>query len=113
MGTRSGKAHWWAQRTTSIALVPLSLWLTVGLVRHTGASHAAVVAWLHSPWAAILMILTLGTAFYHAMLGLEVVIEDYVHGPARRLASMLAVRFACVVFVVTGVFAVLRIALSP
>jgi succinate dehydrogenase / fumarate reductase membrane anchor subunit len=110
--SRSGLGHWWAQRASAIALVPLSLWFAAGLVAHTGASHADVVAWLGAPVPAILMMLAIGAAFYHAMLGLEVVIEDYVHDAGTRIASILIVRFGCIGFTVAGVFAVLRIALS-
>jgi succinate dehydrogenase / fumarate reductase membrane anchor subunit len=110
--SRSGLAHWWAQRTSAIALVPLSLWFVAALVAHTGASHADVVAWLGAPLPAILTTLMIAATFYHAMLGLEVVIEDYVHDAGMRIASILVVRFGCIGFAVAGVFAVLRIAFS-
>ncbi len=110
--TKGGQAHWWAQRITAVALVPLSLWFVVAIIGHVGTDHGAVTAWLASPAVAILMVLTLVAAFYHAMLGLEVVVDDYVHGPGPRRAALVCVRFACVLLGAAGVFAVLSIAVS-
>lgn len=108
----SGTGHWWAQRVTAVALVPLSLWFVAAMVALTGADHGTVTAWLARPTTAILMVLTLAVTFYHALLGLEVVIDDYVHAPRARLPALLLVRFACVVVGLAGAFAVLRIAFA-
>lgn len=109
---RSGTGHWWAQRVTAVALVPLSLWFVASMVSLTGADHGTVTAWLARPTTAILMVLTLAVTFYHTLLGLEVVIDDYVHAPGARLPALLLVRFACVVLGLAGAFAVLRIAFA-
>ncbi len=109
---KGGTGHWWAQRVTAVALVPLSLWFVAAMVSLTGADHGTVTAWLARPSTTILMVLTLAVTFYHGLLGLEVVIDDYVHAPGARLAALLLVRFACVVVGLAGVFAVLRIAFS-
>ncbi len=107
---KSGTEHWWMQRVTAIALVPLSLWLVAGLVCHASGDFAAVSAWLAQPWTAVGMILFLATMFYHSQLGLQVVIEDYVHGEFSRIASLVLMKFAHVALAAAGIFAVLKVA---
>src|SRR5207247_332653 len=81
---KEGVDHWWAQRITAIALVPLVLWFVIAVIELAGADRAAFVAWLHHPVPAVMMVLLLIAAFYHSALGLQVVIEDYVaHESAR------------------------------
>lgn len=109
---KAATAHWWAQRVTAIALVPLGLWLVVSLIGLTGAGHRAVTEWLACPTVAVLLPLTLLAGFYHAWLGLQVVIDDYVHGPAARLATLIVVQFACVLAGAAGLYAVLRVAFA-
>ncbi len=88
----------------------LGLWFVASLVALAGADRATVAAWLHGPLAAILTILTLAAVFYHSALGLQVVIEDYVHGEGLRIGSLVLVRLSCLALGVAGIFAVLRIA---
>ena len=107
---KEGVAHWWAQRVTALALVPLALWFVGALIAHLGAPRAAVFQWLGSPLPAILMLLFLAAAFHHLALGLQVVIEDYVEPPLVRIASIVAMKFVAYAFAVAGAFAVLRIA---
>lgn len=107
----SGVKHWWAQRLTAIALVPLSVWFVAALVRQAGAGRGDVIAWLHDPVSALLMIVTLVAALYHAVLGLEEVIIDYVHGAARQ-ASLIFIKLFGALLVAAAVFAVLLIAVG-
>jgi len=106
---KAGSAHWWAQRFTALALIPLVIWLAISLIQMTGAPHAAVAAWLGHPLAATLIVLLLIAMFHHAQLGLQVVIEDYVHGEAMRLALIVAVKFAAVALGTGAIIAVLKI----
>ncbi|WP_412051812.1 succinate dehydrogenase, hydrophobic membrane anchor protein [Hoeflea sp. Naph1] len=106
-----GVGHWAAQRTSAIALVPLALWLVVALRSGAAADHAALTIWLGSPLNAMLMVLLLIAAFYHAALGLRVVAEDYIHSRARFLAVVL-IQLACIAGATVGVVAVLLIALT-
>ncbi len=106
---KGGSAHWYAQRVSAVALVLLSLWFFLSLASLGGATHANVVAWLGSPLCAALAILLVVTAAYHAMLGLQVVVEDYVADKGRRALVLIAVKFALVVAAVVGVLAVLGI----
>jgi succinate dehydrogenase membrane anchor subunit len=107
---KEGVEHWWRQRLTAVALVPLGLWFVISLLGHLGADRAIVVAWAGAPIPAILLVLLIGTTFAHAALGLQVVIEDYVTAEWAKLASLLAVRLGCAALGVAGIFAVLRMA---
>ncbi len=107
---KEGVEHWWLQRVTALALVPLSLWFVAALIGHLGADYGAAVAWLRSPITAIVMIpLGIGT-FVHMALGLQVVIEDYVHHEAAKVASLLILRLAYWALGAAALFAVLRVA---
>ncbi len=109
---KEGLAHWWAQRVSAVALVPLCLWFVVSFVGLAAGEHAAVVAWVASPAVAVLLVLLIVTLLYHTVLGLQVVLEDYVHGEALKIASLLLVQFAAAVLGAAGIFAVLHIALG-
>jgi succinate dehydrogenase / fumarate reductase, membrane anchor subunit len=109
---KEGVEHWWRQRTTALALVPLVLWFVISVIGMIGADRMAMVAWMHSPMPAVLMIVLIVATFYHAALGLQVVIEDYVHGEAMRLTAVVVIRALCVLFVVRGVLAVLTLAFA-
>lgn len=106
---KEGVAHWWGQRLTAIALVPLCLWFVGSLVGLAGADRAAVAAWAGSPLVAALLILLIVATFYHAYLGLQVVIEDYVQSEALKLCSLLLVKAASLLLGLIGVLAVLRL----
>jgi succinate dehydrogenase / fumarate reductase membrane anchor subunit len=107
---KEGVHHWWVQRLTAIALVPLVLWFVAGVVAHAGADHAAVVAWIRSPVTVGLLILLIAVTFHHGQLGLQVVIEDYVHSEAAKIALLLLVKGAALVLALAGILAVLFIA---
>ena len=108
---KQGVEHWWAERVSAVALVPLTLWLVASIIAHAGSDHATFIAWLKTPLATISMILLLIASFYHTALGLQVVIEDYVHSGAKFVA-VIAVRLGCFAFVSAGIAATLRIAFS-
>ena len=108
---KKGVAHWWAQRVTALALVPLTLWLVFGIATRAGAGHDAVVAWIARPLVAIALALTLFATFLHAKLGMQVVIEDYVHAPFAKHLLLLLVTFTSFVLGAGAIFAVLKIAL--
>ena len=107
---KEGVAHWWAQRVTAVALVPLTIWFVASIVALTGADRNVVVAWLHAPFPAIAMVLTLIAVFYHMGLGIQVVIEDYVHSEWIKISALVLNKLAAFVLATCGVFAVLRIA---
>jgi succinate dehydrogenase / fumarate reductase membrane anchor subunit len=109
---KEGVEHWWLQRITAVALVPLSLWFVIAIIRLVGADVATVRDWVANPLPAILLVLLLIATFYHASLGLQVVIEDYVHAELTKLGLVIIVRLACFAFAVAGIFAVLSMAVG-
>ena len=108
----SGTHHWWLQRVTAVALIPLSVLAILPFAGAVGSDHDAVLEVYRNPWTAIVTALFLVTMFYHLMLGLQTVIEDYVHAKGWRTAMLLANQFFCVGFGFAGVFAVLKIAFT-
>lgn len=106
---KEGVGHWWAQRVTALALVPLTIWFVASIVSLTGASHAAVVDWIASPVPALLLVLLIVATFYHGQLGLQVVIEDYVPADGPKVALILLVKAAAILLALAAVFAVLRV----
>ena len=106
---RDGVKHWWAQRLTAIALIPLVVWFAISLVMLSGADYDIARAWIGSPLVMVLLILTIVIGLHHGQLGLQVVIEDYVHGDGWKLALIVAVRFVAVIFGLAAVVAILRI----
>jgi succinate dehydrogenase / fumarate reductase membrane anchor subunit len=109
---KEGVDHWWRQRTTALLLVPLVLWFVIAVIGLVGADRPAMIAWMHNPMAAVFAILLVVATFYHAALGLQVVIEDYVHGEAAKLITLLVMRLLCLLFVLRGVLAVLKLAFA-
>jgi succinate dehydrogenase / fumarate reductase membrane anchor subunit len=103
---KSGTGHWWSQRLSAIALVPLTLWFVGSLVVLAGAGHAEIVAWVSSPIVASLLVLLVATTFYHSYLGLQVVIEDYVHNEPLKLATLIVVQGASFVLALIGIVSV-------
>jgi succinate dehydrogenase / fumarate reductase, membrane anchor subunit len=100
---------WWAERVSAVALIPLTLWFTAVIIAHSGSDYVTFIGWIRSPLSATLMILLLLALFHHTALGLQVVIEDYVHSGAK-FAWIIAVRLGCVAFAVAGIVATLHIA---
>ncbi len=106
---RNGTAHWWAQRLTSVALVPLVVWFIVSIAALTGADHATIVAWIANPFTAVLLALMVIAGFYHLKLGGQVIIEDYVHHEGLKIASVMALNFVCAAVGLASIFAILKI----
>ena len=105
---KDGVGHWWAQRLTAIALIPLVVWFAVSLVMLSGADYATVRAWIGSPLVMVLLILTIGIGLHHGQLGLQVVLEDYTDG-AWRVVWIVLVKFIAVLFGLGAIVAILRI----
>jgi succinate dehydrogenase / fumarate reductase, membrane anchor subunit len=107
---REGVEHWWMQRVTAAALIPLTLWFVVSLIALTGSDYNAFIAWLKAPFVAILMVLVLVALFHHMALGLQVVVEDYVHSDRAKIPTVVAIHLACFALAVAGISATVRIA---
>ncbi len=106
-----GSHHWWRQRISALMLIPLTLWFLFSIVNQLGQSHAMVLGWVAQPFTAFFLIVYSIFMFYHAQLGLQVVIEDYVHHRGARLALLLFSKAVLILFGFLAVFSVLRIAL--
>jgi succinate dehydrogenase membrane anchor subunit len=107
---KSGTAEWIAARVSAVALVPLTLWFIGAIAAHIGSGQAGYYAWLHEFPTTILMILLLLALLQHVALGLQVIVEDYVHS-GLKFATLLIVRLACFALAVTGIVAMLRLAM--
>jgi succinate dehydrogenase / fumarate reductase membrane anchor subunit len=106
---RQGSQDWWRQRVTAVALLPLSLWLAAYLSILPDVTYAEVVRWISLPWNTILLLSFILLSLFHAMLGLQVVIEDYVHNDWMKIIGMLGVRLVTAFLALSTVFSVLRI----
>jgi succinate dehydrogenase / fumarate reductase membrane anchor subunit len=110
--SHDGVHHWWMQRVTAIALIPLSVCFVIALLGKSLQSYEAMRGWLSQPWVAVLTILLVVTLAWHSKLGVQVVIEDYAHGKFAKITLLLASTFLHVLVTVAAVFAVLVVALS-
>jgi succinate dehydrogenase / fumarate reductase membrane anchor subunit len=109
---KSGAHHWWIERVTAVALVPLGIWLVLSLLSLPDYSHATVSRWIGTGLNPTLLLLTLLTMTWHSRLGVQVVIEDYVHTPAMKGVTLILIAFAHVALAATGSIAVLKLAFA-
>ena len=109
---KSGTQHWWSQRVTAIALIPLALWFVISIFTLIGAPRASVAAWASGPITAALLLATIAALFQHMYLGVQVVIEDYIHSERQRMAWLLATKGITALLALAAVVAVLKLAFS-
>jgi succinate dehydrogenase / fumarate reductase membrane anchor subunit len=107
-----GVHHWWAQRMSALALIPLGLWLVAALVCKAGADYAAISEWLSQPFTVGALGLTILITVYHAVLGLQVVVEDYIHAQPAKLILMILLPMGGVALVVAAIVSLLVIAFA-
>lgn len=108
---KSGAAHWWAQRLTAIALVPLTLWFICAALRLVGAPHQQVLAWMSHPVPVVLLIALVLATFYHLSLGLQMVIEDYVTNEPARLTTLLITKGVVILMGLSCLVSILKLGL--
>ena len=106
---RTGAHHWWLERLSAVATLVLLIWFLVSLWRLPAYDHGTIIQWLGDPLAAVPMILLVLSTFWHARMGLIVIIEDYEHG-GRRLLLVVLVNFLAILGAALAIFAVLKIA---
>ena len=106
---KEGVHHFWAQRITAVALIPLVAWFAISLIMMSGADYGVVRAWIGSPAVMVLLTLTIVIGLHHGQLGMQVVIEDYVHNDGMKLALIILMRFIAVFFGLAAIVAILRI----
>ncbi len=107
---KSGLHHWWGQRVTAIALLPLSLYFVASVLILAGAPRAAMIAYMAEPWNTVLFLCLIGALFYHLSLGAQVIIEDYVDNEGLRMGGIMAVNFAIVFCALACAVSVLKLA---
>jgi succinate dehydrogenase / fumarate reductase, membrane anchor subunit len=110
--SKEGTHHWWMQRVSSVALVPLSLYWLTCLPEMTTGTYAHFISWVGSPAVSILAILFIITSFYHAALGLQVIIEDYITGEGMKLSLLMLNKFTFIALAASCIFAILHISFS-
>ncbi|HVW68254.1 MAG TPA: succinate dehydrogenase, hydrophobic membrane anchor protein [Steroidobacteraceae bacterium] len=106
---KEGVHHWWVQRLTAIALVPLTIWFVVSLLSLPSFDRVTVLAWMAQSWTALFLVLFVLVATWHSQLGVRVVVEDYVHGGGKTLL-LVVITFIHALVAAAGVFAVLKVA---
>ena len=106
---RSGTEHFWRQRLTGVALVPLTILFVLTLILLARASQAKALAMLHSPWVGVPMLLFVCAGAYHMKLGMQVIIEDYVIDENAKIAAVMANAFFAILIGVLGVYALLKL----
>ncbi|MGC6475140.1 MAG: succinate dehydrogenase, hydrophobic membrane anchor protein [Parvibaculales bacterium] len=109
---KKGTEHFWLQRVTAIANIPLTLFFLASLVAHSGADYQAVVAYFSHPIVAVIMLLLILSAIWHAKLGLQTVIEDYVHGEAQKLTAIVLNNFFTLIVGIASILAIIKLALA-
>lgn len=109
---REGAEHWWHERLSSVAVLLLFIWLIVSLLRLPALDHRGVTEWLKDPLAAVPMLLLIAATFWHLKMGLQVIVEDYVHDEGSKFLSILLLNFAAVGAAAFAIFAVLKIAFT-
>jgi succinate dehydrogenase / fumarate reductase membrane anchor subunit len=107
---KDGTGHWWAQRVSAVALIPLTLWFVISLLHLPALNYATLRIWLSLPLCSLLMVLLVAVLTYHSYLGTIVVIEDYVHAAGTKLLSLLLLRFLYVIVGGASIFAVMHVA---
>ena len=107
---KHGTDHWWMQRVTAAALVILGVWFLAAISSLPGLAHADMVLWVGRPLNSIMLVLFCVMLAWHSQLGIQVVVEDYVHGPALKVVSLILNRFAHVFLVAAAIFAILNLA---
>ena len=106
---RAGSQHWMHQRLSAIALIPLALWFVTALLGHLHDDVVDLTNWVRSPFVTVLLISLMAAMFYHAKLGLQVVIEDYVHSDIAKIGLLIVMKLGCALGALLGIVAVLKI----
>lgn len=110
--SHTGAEHWWQERVSALALVPLTLWFVVSVLTMLGADHAVVAGWIGRPVNAVLLLALIAMTFHHAALGLQVVYEDYIVSAGSRTAAILATKGLALLLGLLASLAVLKLAVA-
>ena len=106
---KAGLHHWWSQRVTAVALVPLTLWFVYSALMLAGSDYESGIKWLAQPTNSIFMVLLVISTFHHLQLGLQVIIEDYVHHEAVKLIALVVMKLSSIGFAVAAIFSIIKV----
>lgn len=109
---KQGSHHWWVQRVTAIALVPLCIWFVVSILKLSSMEFTEVRVWMANPLVSVLLVMMLFALYYHAYLGLQVVIEDYIDSEWQKITSLLLVKFLSLFAGLISIYSVLKVSLG-
>lgn len=109
---KDGLHHWWVQRVTAVALIPLTIWFAFKVALLSLSDYDTVLASIGSPWSAALIVSLIVAAFYHAALGMQVIYEDYISNKAVRISAIMGTNFLMFLLGAAGVIAVVRVAVG-
>lgn len=109
---KEGTHHFWMQRVSAVALIPLIIWFCLSLAMMPEATYATVVEWMQSPFNAVMLILSIFASFWHLAMGLQVIQEDYISDNNIRMVSILVMKLLCFFFAALGIFSVIKIAVG-
>ncbi|PHS72012.1 MAG: succinate dehydrogenase, hydrophobic membrane anchor protein [Cycloclasticus sp.] len=109
---KEGLHHWWAQRVTAIALIPLTVWFAFKVAILSMSDYQTVLESIGSPWSAALIVSLIVAAFYHAALGMQVIYEDYVSHKGIRIAAIMGTNLLMFLLAAAAIIAMVRIALG-
>ncbi len=109
---KEGVGHWWLQRMTALALVPLTLWFVFSMARYPVGDYVTFLSWIKAPLVAATLVLYLAIGFYHSSLGVRVVVEDYIGNEAMKMTLIVLSNFGHLVLGVGSVFSVLKLAFT-
>jgi succinate dehydrogenase / fumarate reductase membrane anchor subunit len=110
--TNDGVKHWWMQRLTGIALIPLMLWFLYSAVQLSGSTHTEFIAWVGAYGNPVLLSVLVVCMFYHGQLGLHVIIEDYITSESIKVTMLIAIKFSAIIFGVSALFAILQLTIK-
>ena len=111
-GAGDATKHWWTLRLTAVALVPLAVWFVVSLVALAGADYPTMIAWVSNPFVTVLLLTMLVSLFYHLRLGLQDIVDDYVHARRSKIVLSAALTYSCFLLATAAITAVLKIAIA-
>ena len=106
---KEGLHHWWGQRLTALALIPLTVWFVASVIGLAGTGYEEFVVWLASPLNATIMVLFFAVSLHHAQLGMQVVLEDYVSDEKLKLVAVIANTFFCAAVGIASIYAIFKL----
>lgn len=109
---KEGTGHFWGQRLSGMGLLIVGIWFVVSLLMMPGFSHADAVDFIGKPFNGVMLLLLIVTMAYHSNLGVQVVVEDYVHGHGLKLCTLIVSRFVHIFFAVSAIYAIVKIGLG-